>query len=282
MKIKQLLASLLLSLMAQALWADTSKTKVLDVIIPSHQIAARAHDNYFVRLLDLALSKTEAEYGPYKIHEAARHYTSNRLIRELIQNTGEVSVIWTANSLEREEVIHPIKFSILRGLNSYRVFLIRAEDQAKFARIETLAQLGRLRAGQGAQWPDTQVLEKNHLPVITVVNSNLLFGMLKGRRFDYLPRGLHEVHGEQASFADQGIVTEQELMLHYPSPIYFFVSKKNISLAERIEHGLKIAEADGSFEQLFFSVEGFKLGYQELINNKRRRFDLASDLQDMD
>ncbi len=47
------------------------------------------------------------------------------------------------------------------------------------------------------------------------------------------------------------LVIEKNLLLHYPFPIYFFVSKQNKLLAKIIESGPKIMKANGCFEQLF-------------------------------
>lgn len=262
--------------------AAPAKGPMLDIKVPPPEVSAGAHVVYFEQLLQLALHKTEEDFGPFVIHRAKQAYTSKRLLSELKRTDGAVDVIWTSNSNQRERELLPIKISILRGLNSYRVFLIRADQQSLFDRVNSLAQLRELQAGQGAQWPDTQVLEQNQLPVMAVANSNLLFEMLANKRFDYFPRGLYEVWNEQAKFARLGLVVERHLLLHYPAPIYFFVSKQNKPLAARIKLGLERAQADGSFEQLFFSVEGFKRGYEELQQGDRLKFDLISDFQDMD
>ena len=47
------------------------------------------------------------------------------------------------------------------------------------------------------------------------------------------------------------LAIEKNLLHHYPFPVYFSVSKQNKLLAKRIESGLKIMKANGSFEQLF-------------------------------
>jgi hypothetical protein len=44
---------------------------------------------------------------------------------------------------------------------------------------------------------------------------------------------------------------EQTKALFFPFPIYFWVNKDNQALAQRIEHGLTLALADGSFRKLF-------------------------------
>jgi hypothetical protein len=68
-----------------------------------------------------------------------------------------------------------------------------------------------------------------------------------------------------------GLIQEETLLLKYDVPIRysFFVNKNNALLAERLERGLKIAQQDGSFDQLFYQMPSFREG-EELLKNSRR------------
>lgn len=164
----------------------------------------------------------------------------------------------------------PIKISLIRELNNYRVLLIRAEDQPKFDQVRDINDLRKFTAGLGSQWPDADVMRNNDLTVIGSPAYLPLFKMLASKRFDYFPRGLYEVWNEAKIHADLGIVIEKNIMLYYDAPFYFFVNKNNPQLANRIERGLKIAIADGSFEELFTSIPSFKLALEEQKNSQRR------------
>lgn len=257
--------------------SSASPHKLLQINTPRPEKSSQEHGLYFIKLLELALEKTEPTDGPFLITQATNNYTSNRQITELARANGAINVIWTSDSKQREDILLPVKISILKGLNSYRVFLIRKDDQEKFHKIHSLKELSQLTAGQGAQWPDTQVMVDNGLPVVTAAQSDLLFDMLAGKRFEYFPRGLYEVWGEQKLNAYRGLVVEDSLMFHYPSPIYFFVNKNNHALADRIERGLNLAIQDGSFDKLFFNIPGFKQGYEELHNPARQLIELKTD-----
>jgi hypothetical protein len=261
-------------LAAALLWSSAlaaTGAAPLQVRVPRSQGPSLSTETYCADLLALALAleKTRATDGAFVIVPIYQSATSDRLVHQLADAPTQVDVIWTSNDEQRERLLRPIKISILRGLNSYRIFLIRKADQRRFDRIHTLDDLRRLKAGQGAQWPDTAVLLANRLPVIVAARSELLFDMLKQRRFDYFPRGLNEVWDEQQLHAGDDIVVEDTLMLHYPAPIYFFVNKQAAALADRIERGLRIAQQDGSFEALFLGVPFFKTGY-ELVKHKTR------------
>ncbi len=261
---------------------STAPKSILHITTPPLEKSAHVHEAFFLQVLQLALEKNVATDGPFVIEQHREHFSHKRFLSELSRENGAIDIIWTMNDKRREQELLPIKISLLRGLNSYRIFLIRKEDQEKFNSITTLQDLSKLAAGSGAIWPDTPILESNGLPVITAAHYELLFTMLAAKRFDYFPRGLYEIWNEQQANIDKQFSIEQTLMLHYPAPIYFFVNKKNAALANRIERGLLLAMNDGSFDRLFFSIPGFKKGFDEMHNSSRRILTLTTNYNDGD
>ncbi len=243
------------------------------IVLPYIKSDSPSHQHYFPNLLALALDKTIATDGPYQISYFRNNFTSARIVAEL-KFGRSINVLWTSPNEDRERELIPIRISLLHGLNSHRIFLIRESDRKKFRAVRSLNDLRRLRAGSVANWPDTRVMQNSDLPVVTSAHYDLLFTMLAGKRFDYFPRGLYEIWDEQQVHADKHLVVEDSLMFYYPAPIYFFVNSRDKKLADRIERGLQLAIEDGSFNELFFSVPSFKRGYEELANKQRRVFDL--------
>ena len=246
----------------------------LRVVIPPIEKTAEKQVIYFYKLLELALKKTEVSDGPFEIVFTPEYLSMERNLADLKQGVN-INLIWTTMNKKREQELLPIRISLIGELNNYRVFLIRDGDQAKFDQIESLNDLRKLTAGLGSQWPDTDIMRKNDLPVVTSPTYVSLFKMLAAKRFDYFPRGLYEVWNEAEMHKDLGLTIEKNIMLYYEAPFYFFVNKKNIALADRLERGLNIAIADGSFEELLLSVPGFKHGLEEQNNSQRRLFILA-------
>ena len=223
------------------------------ITIPQLEKTAANSSVYYPQLLRLVLSKTEASDGPFQITEYPQLLSVGRCFAEL-KRKGLIDLTWSVSNSTYETELLPIRISLLKDLNSYRIFLIRKDDQKRFDKINSLDDLRKFTAGQGSHWPDTAILQVNDLPVITSAQFELLFPMLISKRFDYFPRGLDEIWNEEKLFADKGLGIEEHLMLHYPSPKYFFVHKDKKILADRIERGLKIAIADGSFDALFNSI----------------------------
>lgn len=265
---------LLLTLDLISLSTYSLAAEKLRVIVPPDEHPQLEHIQYFYKLLDLALEKTAATDGEYEITFYPEIINYERYLQGV--KTGIMDVIWTNTDKSREVELLPIHIPILKDLNSYRVFFIRKEDQEIFDQVKTVDDLRKLKCGQGSTWPDTTILRNNGFHVVTAIRQDSLLKMLESKRFDFYPRGLYEIWREQASNPEPNLVVENNLMIYYDSPIYFFVNKNNKKLADRIERGLNIAISDGSFDHLFFSVTNFKRGYEEQTNGKRRLFKLEA------
>lgn len=179
-------------------------------------------------------------------------------------------------STEREKQLLPVRIPLLKGLMGLRFLVVREQDLKRFAHIRHLAQLRELTAGQGEDWPDTEVLRFNGLVVKTNVTYRSLFSQLEQARFDYLPRGFNEPFDELETRQDMRLVIEPRLALLYPAASYFFVSRDNQALATRIQQGLEIAIEDGSFDELFFNHPHNKEAFDKLNLEGRIIFKLAS------
>ncbi|RYE54448.1 MAG: hypothetical protein EOP48_12310 [Sphingobacteriales bacterium] len=140
--------------------------------------------------------------------------------------------------------------------------------------MNSLAGLRNFRAGTGTHWQDTQVLIKNDMRFVTSWDYEPLFKMLGAKRFDYIIRGAQEIWSELALHPDIDLAAEQQLLLRYQQPVYFFVRPGNTELAMRILEGLELAEKDGSLETLIISVPGFQKAREEIRNKDRRIIDL--------
>ena len=241
---------LVLFLVCFSTWADPMLIRYLPPEIPDE----KAH-LYYVDMLKLALDKTTEQYGSYKLSPLKYYMVQTRAIKELSRNQ-KLDVYWTMTSKERESKLMPIRVPLLKGLLGFRIFIIRKGDQEKFDKVKNLKDLETLTAGQGHDWPDTEILKNNGVNVIEVTDYHSIFTMLQKHRVDYFPRGLNEPWGEIEVHKDKDFTVEKKLMFYYPAPIYFFVNPENQQLAERIEKGLWIAINDGSFDKLFKDYPG--------------------------
>ena len=222
---------------------------------------------YRWKLLDLVLARTRQADETIVLVPLAGEATQNRGI-ELLQ-TGSIDVIALGTNAEREAAMRPIKIDILRGIVGFRIFVIRAADQERIARMDERALRRQLTFGLNSQWADLPIMRANGYSVVTSTSYENLFGMLAGGRFDAFPRGLNEAARELEERRQPypQLAVEQSKALFFPFPIYFWVNKDNSALAQRIERGLKLALADGSFRQLFESYHAAEIA--RLAKEKR-------------
>lgn len=139
----------------------------------------------------------------------------------LLETGVEVDIVWTMTSIEREKRFLPIRIPIYKGLGSYRLLLIRHEDQAKFSALKDEVALKQLMLSQVHDWVDTDVLRQNKFKVLNASSYQSLFQMLLHKRVDAVPRSVLEIEAEQQLFAAQGLDIETDWLLHYPGAVYF-------------------------------------------------------------
>ncbi|WKB51858.1 substrate-binding periplasmic protein [Eleftheria terrae] len=208
---------------------------------------------YYYALIELVLRRTDASHGPHRLKPYRQDMSSARLNREAIRG-DRVNLHWSdAGHPELEHGMIPVPIPLDKGMLGHRVLLIRKQDQPRFARIRTLADLRRLRLGQGSHWGDNKVLRHNGIEVVEASRYGPLFAMLMAGRFDAFPRGANEAPQEYAARRGQlpGLQVEQTLVITYPMPVFFYVSKNSPALAERLRDGLEAMVADGSLSALF-------------------------------
>ncbi|MEN0037137.1 MAG: hypothetical protein AAGC78_08715 [Cellvibrio sp.] len=225
---------------------------------------------FYEEALHLALTKTSD--GLEQIQLDHHTIAVNRERARLLVKQGVLDIVWGSSNKKREEELIPVKFSLIRGINEYRLLLIRAADQPLFDEVKTAVDLQKFKIGTGTQWSDTEIYRFNGLPLVTSYAYKPMFRMLKLKRFDYMARGLQEVESDLRNYGHLDLAVEKNLAIHYPQPIYFFVNDSG--LAERIQQGLELAQQDGSLDALFFSIPNFRDAWERLQKIERHLIEL--------
>lgn len=224
----------------------------MHIAYPPPESAIDERGAYPIALLELALSKAGIDYS---LQPARTSMQQGRALKQLEEGV-DIDVFWSMTSKQREKDLLPIRIPIDKGLLGWRIFLINKKSRAQFDTVRSLDQLKHFVAGQGHDWPDTEILLANGLRVNSSFSYDSLFKMLQSGRFDYFPRSIEEVWGEEKSHPDMEMEIEPNLVLQYPAAKYFFVNKNNKQLASVLETGLRAAIRDGSFDQLFNKFNG--------------------------
>jgi len=185
-------------------------------------------------------------------------------------DSDDVDIISFVPEESRIEDLLPIYVALEEGLVGYRVCLIKEGQEERFKGIKSVKHFNErgLVIGQGAHWPDAQILRDNGLSVMTNVSYEPLFEMLAVGRFQCFLRGAHEVMEDYEKHQHLGLTIEPSLVFVYPSVSLFFVHKDDVELSHRIELGLRRALIDGDFKKLFEKLYGEHI---EALNLSDRR-----------
>jgi len=241
---------------------------VTEVRLMRQQGRSMAQEEYYIKLLELSLEKTKDTHGPYEMVLTDTAYFQREGLVNM-RRGEDIDVIYTMTSKAREMVFRPVRVPLLKGLAGHRISFVREGDEDIMANVTLKADLSNYTFTQGSDWPDTEILEKNGLTVVTNRNYDKLFEILLEGRADAFPRAATEITGEMEAHKDKDIVLEQNIVIQYPTAFYYFVKKENIQLADRIEAGLNEAIEDGSFQTMFDIYNG---QYIKKLNLNNRQY----------
>ncbi|MBL3556897.1 MULTISPECIES: hypothetical protein [Marinobacter] len=230
----------------------------------------RNYDSPPIRaLVALAFQKTP-EYGSFNITRSPE-MPQGRVVRELEQQGSTlVDIANVATSNDREDNLRAIPLPIDGGLLGFRVCVVMQESLPMFEGINSISDLQAtgIRIGQGAHWPDTAILEANGVTVVTHSRYEILFRMLENHRFECFARGVSEVLFDLELQNNIDLVIEPDLLIAYPMPSYFFVSRRDHETAQRLQLGMERAIHDGSFGRYLNHFYGRAM--KELALEKRK------------
>ncbi|WP_157964787.1 hypothetical protein [Algibacillus agarilyticus] len=227
--------------------------------------------SYPVKLLLLTLEVGKTKFGDYDTKILTTPYPKTRVIHFVKSQNN--AIIWSTTAKKLEEELSAVYVPIIKGILGYRVFLIRSEEQARFDSITKLAELRQFTIGQGKAWNDNAILRHNGFTVIGA-EANGLVNMLLAKRFDIYSRGIHEPWIELKAGIKMSI--ENNLMLNYPLPIYFFVNSANKDLHQRLTWGLEHIIKTGQFDQLFKNHPIYSEAMNKINFHKRKSFTLIN------
>lgn len=225
----------------------SASAAIWTVVYPESELGDDPRDDFPVALLDLALQKTGVRYRLKPSSYPLSKTKSLKLLRESL----EVNVVWAMTDISREQQLRPIRIPIMKGLSGIRVLMLEEQHPLAQQRIDDLFDLISFKPVQGLHWPDTKILQANGFNVMT--SNNMVEGvqMLKDGTADFFPRSITEIEDDLNNNRSNGLGMKKNLALVYPTAIYYFTNKQNLTLSRLIETGLQRAIEDGSYQELF-------------------------------
>lgn len=231
----------------------------IDIVKTKHPDVFDKKAEHRLEVIRRALEITEPEYGAFKIEKYSQERSVGKSLKALVDRGFINTMIMPANELWDSYSI-PIKIPVRLGLLSYRVLLVNENDLPTFAKTQTLVELSELTAGLISGWATTKAFKSNNMKLIGINHFDGLFLMLKKNRFDYIPRGIHEVYDELLTRKSsvKGIVIEPSIALYLPTSTNFYIAKTEPRLAKRLSSGMQEMLESGELKDIlykYFSVE---------------------------
>ncbi|MGJ8681118.1 hypothetical protein [Paraglaciecola sp.] len=221
-------------------------------------------DSYRGKLLQHALSYSATD--TYKFKKLDVSLPTVRAYNLMAENAG-IDVMSGTSTAVRESKHLAIKFPIYKGLNGWRIPIINKKNKDLLADITNSKALKKLVAGQLLLWTDTKILQANDIPVSTG-QFYALFQMLDKQRLHYIPQSALNANRNVETYHNLNIMLDPNLVIKYPTAVYYYVNKDNIKLAADIESGLNRALKDGSFDRLFNQYYAADLAKLNLAKRK--------------
>lgn len=192
---------------------------------------------FFVSLIEQALKKNST----YRVKVLS--------VQDLTQDRGflllkqkRLDIFWAGINPVRANNFRVINIPLTMGMLGHRLPVIQRKNKVLFDEL-TEPELKQLRACQGSQWPDSDILEHNGYRVVRAPKFKMMYNMLQAGRCHYFPRGLNEVYSEVSSFNatgdDDDFIVYEDIVLKYAFPMLFFTHRDNEALAHELENGLR-------------------------------------------
>jgi hypothetical protein len=218
-------------------WLLPSLLQASTIFVRPPQSEHDSSHSFFVSLIEQALSGTE------------QYQVKVLKVEDLTQDRGflllkqkRLSIYWAGINPVRANNFRVVPIPLTMGMLGHRLPVIKRKDKGLFDQLDE-SGLKRLRACQGSQWPDSDILEFNGYRVVRAPKFTMMYDMLLANRCQYFPRGLNEVYGEVASFKETGseddLIVYEGIVIKYRFPMLFFVHADNTLLAEQLEAGLQ-------------------------------------------
>lgn len=208
---------------------------------------------YKVELIHQALEITRPEFGNYEVM-VFKGESPNDQRRTVLINEGKlINLLWsTPGSVISKGEVLEIPVDIFHGLLGYRVCL-KHSAAPPMIKVNSLQGLMKIKIGQSEEWPDVKIYKANRVKPVLTPGLSSLFDMLGYRRFDCLPLGATEVTHvyEEKKKQYPFLVIDDQLLIYYRFPIYFYISKNQPDVARRIALGFKKLKENGDFDRIF-------------------------------
>ncbi len=202
-------------------------------------------------LVKLALELTKERYGEYEIVENTQRMNISRAFREL-EKSNSLTLTFAHTREELEKNALAIRVPLRRGIDSYRLLVVRKGEEIALSKIKTIEELKQYKVGLSPNWSTYKIMQKNGFEIVDASIYSAMFLMLERERFDFVPRALNEVYDEMEHHQAEkdGLAIVPDIALYIPSVSYMFVSPNEPRIYQRLNSGLHAMSINGQLQNL--------------------------------
>ena len=223
-------------------------------VITHDDDSALGRNDYERKLLELALDRTVSTHGAYRIQASPEGMTHPRAARtmRLNQLPNYIRSFAYNNPIVEGEGFSFVKFPVYLGALGYRVCFVSEHSRHEVSAISSVEKLRDYTHVQGLGWLDSLILQANGFKVVHGNNFDSYYRMISAGRADLFCRGINEFEAEyRVNKKTYGLVAEQNFVLYYPMPMFFYANDKSHEVLTRLSIGLRLAYEDGSIAKLW-------------------------------
>ncbi|MGB0682572.1 MAG: hypothetical protein ACPGOV_07690 [Magnetovibrionaceae bacterium] len=236
--------------------ADPGQSMVVKLAPPDGAESGIA--GFYEGVLRLALRRTEPEFGGFSFERAEDVKASN--------------VLWAPATARQNAVSRAVAIDLARGMKGLR--LLVTDDAEDRALASLSAEDFSETKGLAISPSDQLILKANGLSVGSALADGGPIAKLKDGSADWLAVDPFDLTEARSAGALNGLAVAQGLALQIGEPVYFYVPKDRLDLAERLSAGLLMVFEDGSYDALFKSHPATRDLYATLGLSERRVIDL--------
>ncbi|MFT7559839.1 MAG: ABC-type amino acid transport substrate-binding protein [Flavobacteriales bacterium] len=229
--------------------ADNNKNQIKTIV----KMRANVGPNYYQQLVTRALLATSDSHGEFEIRLTPKKFPAKRLIEE-VRKAKQLNLytVPATYKIIGDDPLIAIPIPLLQGISGFRIPIIHNNQIERFKNISTLDDLKRITIGQATGWADIEIYEANNLHVKSAPYESL-YALTNIGRIDTLLLGAEQVEASLMKRKERypNLVIDDSTLVYYPLPVFFFVSKKEPELAERLRIGLEALIVSGEMKDLF-------------------------------
>ena len=227
----------------------------------------RNMNNDFVKTsIENVAKLSQADHGGFKL-VASEDMEQGDAFDALVK--GEIDIIVTSATSEREKKAKLIHVPLDRGLLGFRLCLVH-KDSDVFFWISDVQEFitNEITIGVGEFWADRIIFEQNNFATVTSSTFSELFSMLAAKKFDCFSRSVNEISNELREHKALDIKIEPKIVIIYPNADFIFVNPHKPELLLRFTQGMDLAIQNESYFQIFDTFFGNVLEQHQIYERR--------------